>query len=505
MFDNETPNSDAANFDALFPGGCRAGREAYRMAIEAARQQVEEHLFGLDLPYRGATPAQLAAEMERWEVCPELGSGLEPALAEAGERILAGSVNVWHPACAAHLHCPPLVATLAAEVMISAANQSMDSWDQSPAATFAEQRLVRWLAGLFGYGPAAGGTFTSGGTQSNLMGLLLARNRYARENFGWDVQRSGLPPEAGRMRILCSEAAHFTVIQSAAVLGLGERAVVTVPTDEEFRLDPQALDRRLEELRGENLLPVALVGTVGTTDFGSIDPLPELARRAREHGMWLHVDAAYGGALALSDRYRRKLAGIEEADSITVDFHKLFYQPISCGAFLLRESDGLEMIRQHAEYLNPEEDDHSGVPNLVTSSLQTTRRFDALKLLITLRALGRRELAGMVESTVELANRVAEEVSSNPDLEMLNRPEINSIVLRYRPRCKGPAPLCDEINDHIRERLLSGGEAVVARTRIRERLYLKLTLLNPRSTLEEIARVATRMAELGRELEAHYE
>lgn len=476
-----------------FLTGSPESAAAYREAMAAAQDVLLRHL-GRPLPYSGAAPEELSDLLPGDGVCPEEGEGLSRVLKEAGETVLEHSVRVAHPACAAHLHCPPLVPALAAEAVTSAANQSMDSWDQAPAATVLEERVVRWLCGLFGYGPGADGVFTPGGTQSNLMGLLLARDRFARDRLGWSVRERGLPPEAGRMRILCSEAAHFSVTRSAVLLGLGERAVVTVGTDAGRRMSPEALDRALEGLGERGLVPVAIVATAGTTDFGSIDPLPELAARARELGLWLHVDAAYGGALALSERYRSRLTGIEDADSIAVDFHKGFYQPVSCAAFLVRSGGELARIEARADYLNPEED----LPSLVGKSLQTTRRFDALKLYVSLRALGRRRLAAMVERTVGLAEAAAGFVRETPELELAARPQLGTVVFRYRPTRPGDA---DRINAGIRRELLRSGEAVVARTRVDGRVYLKLTLLNPLATPEDLRGLVEAVVRTGKRLE----
>jgi L-2,4-diaminobutyrate decarboxylase len=151
------------------------------------------------------------------------------------------------------------------------------------------------------------------------------------------VAADGLGPDAGRYRVLCSELAHFSVARAAAVLGLGGRAVRPVPVDDQRRLDPDELDRALGRMEAAGELPLALVATAGTTDFGSIDPLPALATRARARGLWLHVDAAWGGGLLFSDRHRGLLAGIEAADSVAVDFHKLLWLPAGCGAFLVRD------------------------------------------------------------------------------------------------------------------------------------------------------------------------
>jgi L-2,4-diaminobutyrate decarboxylase len=489
----------AGLLDRNFLTGSSESATAYRDAMCTAHEVVLEHLASRSRPYSGAEPTGLADALAEQEVCPEAGVELREVLREVGGPVLEHSIGVAHPACLAHLHCPPLVPALVAEALISAANQSMDSWDQSPAATFVEQRVVGWLCDLLGYGAAGDGVFTSGGTQSNLMGLLLARDRYARERLGWPAQKSGLPPEAERFRILCSEAAHFTVRQSAALLGLGERAVVPVTTDGEHRMSPEALDEKLRELRRAGLLPVAVIGTAGTTDFGSIDPLPELAERAWGHGAWFHVDAAYGGALALSERHRGKLAGIEASDSLAVDFHKQFYQPISAGAFLLRERGHFSLMKRHADYLNPEGD---GVLNLVGKSLQTTRRFDALKLLVSLRALGREGFAAMIDHTLEVAAEAARMIREDPKLELANRPQIGAVVFRYLP--EGDGSRADEINEEIRASLMRGGEAVVARTRVDHSSHLKLTIINPRTTVAHVAEILRRVRELGELLEGDH-
>lgn len=492
-------------FEGSFLTGSAESLEAYQAAMTASGEVLAEHFATRLHPYSGAGPEELTELLNTGVICPEVGSDLKEVLSGLGESILENSVVVSHPACMAHLHCPPLLAALAAEALIAATNQSMDSWDQSPAATFLEERMVGWLCRLFGLGDAGDGVFTSGGTQSNFMGLLLARDRYARERLGWSIQEEGLPLEAHRFRIFCSEAAHFTVRQSATLLGLGSKAVIPVETDSEYRMKPEALDRQLEEASHEGLLPIALVGTAGTTDFGSIDPLPQLAERAAEHGLWLHVDAAYGGALILSDRHCEKLDGIREADSIAIDFHKQFYQPISCGAFLLKDSSDFGLIRLHADYLNPEEDDASGVPNLVTKSVQTTRRFDALKLFVSLRVLGRKNLAAMIDHTVDLASETARIIAEDPALELANQPEIGAVVFRYLPKSAptgtGAEVWATKVNESIRAALLHRGEAVLARTRVGQLNYLKFTLLNPRTTRRHVEEILDHIKRLGDELE----
>jgi L-2,4-diaminobutyrate decarboxylase len=471
--------------DDLFLGTDRSAI-AYREAMDGAVEAVLTAFADPENPYAGTSPDMLAAQFDE-PVVPDDGQGLEATIDEVAKNVLAHSVSTSNPRCAAHLQCPPMIPGLVAETLLTATNQSLDSFDQAPAATVLEERVVDALCELFGFPADADGIFTSGGTQSNFQGLLLARDRYCDRQFDRNVQAGGLPPEAESLRILCSEEAHFTGKQAAHHLGLGEDAVVTVRTDDDHRMDPDALDATLGELERQGTHPFALIGTAGTTDFGSIDPLAALADRADEHNLWFHADAAYGGALALSDAYDELLEGIERANSIAVDFHKLFYQPISCGAFLLQDGDDFRWMARNAAYLNPEEHDEVGVPNLVSKSVQTTRRFDALKPYVAFRTLGRAGLAELVEETLELADDAASLIDAADDFELLGDPTLNAVVFRYRPRDDMDDPTVSQLNADVRRELLRDGRAIVARTDIDGVTSLKFTLLNPTSTLDDVA------------------
>lgn len=382
---------------------------------------------------------------------PAKGSGDEAALRDLGRLAALGAADPTHPRCAAHLHCPPLPVAVAAEVLIAGLNQSLDSWDQAPAATEIERQVVADLARLAGFDPElADGTVTSGGTESNLMGLLLARDNGA----------DGRP-----LRILCSELAHFSIARSAALLGLGEQAVVPVPVDVHGRLEVAALARELAERPGSN----AIVATAGTTDLGSIDPLPDIAALARAYGSWLHVDAAYGGGALFSDRLAPLLAGLHLADSVSLDLHKLGWQPIPAGVFLARDRQAFDPLARSVPYLNPVDDEQAGFPSLLGRSLRTTRRADVLKLAVTFRALGREGLGELVDRCHELATYAADRIAASPRLRLHARPVLTTVLFSYD----------FAVNAALRRQLLTDGRAVIGRADLDGRTWLKLTLLNP--------------------------
>ncbi len=415
------------------------------------------------------------------EVLPVDGAGYG-ALADLTTALARGAADPADPRCAGHLHGPPLAVAVAAELAVAALNQSLDSWDQAPAATELEPRVVAALANLAGYGPGAAGVFTSGGTESNLMGLLLARDAAVP-----DASKQGL--RGARVRILCSEIAHFSIQRSAALLGLGEDAVVAVPVDAEHRMDVAAASA----LMGDDV--AAIVATAGTTDFGSIDPLPELADLAARHGAWLHVDAAYGGGALLSDTLAPLLAGIDRADSIALDLHKLGWQPVPAGVFLAARAASFDPLARQVAYLNPGDDTDAGYVSLLGRSLRTTRRADAFKVAVTFQALGRAGLGALVDACHDLARYAAEQIDAHADLELAARPVLTSVVFRYRPTTAEH----DGVNAALRRRLLAEGTAVVGRTESGGRVWLKLTLLNPHATRADVDALLALVVAAGRE------
>jgi L-2,4-diaminobutyrate decarboxylase len=431
-------------------------------------------------PRSNLSPLALHELIETLEICPDDGAELHAVLNELGSMVWAHSVVPGDPACVAHLHPPTLVPAVVTELAIAAANQSMDSWDQAPAATEVELRLMAWLAELIGLPRTGSGIMTSGGTASNVLAITLARS-LAASNLGIDVLKAGLPREAFNWRILCSDQAHFSIQRAAAQLGLGRDAVVSVATDRTGAMDVAALDEVLQQLVREGRQIIAIVATAGTTDLGVIDPLTEIASRARRHGAWLHVDAAVGGAFLLSNRLREQLAGIELADSVTIDFHKLWWQPFNASALVVRDAGSFDLLRVKSNYLD-RGDELEGMVNLVGRSLDTSRRFDAAKVVATLRTLGRNALGEMLEHLVELAHYAGTVIDEHPQLELVAPPA--SVMCVF----DSPGASPDDLRA-VQQRLLARGEMVLGRTEIKGRAALKFTFMNPLATSSDVERL----------------
>ncbi|MER5306290.1 aspartate aminotransferase family protein [Streptomyces sp. NPDC002773] len=452
-----------------------ATAESYRRSVTEGVERVAAKLASTRGPFTGVTPAELGPVIDAVDLDRPLGDS-SAALDELESVYLRDAVYFHHPRYLGHLNCPVVIPAVLGEAVLSAVNSSLDTWDQSAGGTLIERKLVDWTTGRIGLGPAADGVFTSGGTQSNLQALLLAREEAKTDDLS-------------RLRIFSSECSHFSVQKSATLLGLGNDAVVSIPVDRNKRMQSVVLAAELEACRAEGLVPMAIVATAGTTDFGSIDPLPEIAALADEYGAWMHVDAAYGCGLLASPTRRHLLDGIERADSVTVDFHKSFFQPVSSSAVLVRDGATLRHATYHADYLNPLRTVAELIPNQVDKSLQTTRRFDALKLWMTLRVMGADGVGQLFDEVCDLAGEGFAMLAADPRYDVVVEPQLSTLVYRYIPEAVTSPEDIDRANLHARKALFASGEAVVAGTKVDGRQYLKFTLLNPETTTADIAAV----------------
>jgi L-2,4-diaminobutyrate decarboxylase len=493
------PRSATLDFKKYFLNNSSETATEYKRIVAKVAEAISNQIQTQEKPYSGKSPDLLRNLAKSFDFFPELGNSFDELFEKTSDLILKNNISVYHPLCIAHLHCPTFVVSLAAEMIISAFNQSMDSFDQAPAATMIEQELGEALCKLYGFGQNADATFTGGGTMSNFMGLLLARDHFSQKNYAWNIQKQGLPPQASKFRIICSTHAHFTVAQSASILGLGENAVVKIGTDSLVE-ESNLLESKIIELQSQGLIPIAYVTTAGTTDYGEIADIEKLSQLTQKYSIWLHVDAAYGGSLIFSKTHKNRLKGIEKVDSLTVDFHKLFFQPISCGLFLVRNKSMFEYIRLHADYLNPESNEAHGIIDLVSKSIQTTRRFDALKPFLTLQHLGVAKIGEMIDYTIDLAKEIGNFVENDPNLELANRPAINTVVFRYVSDKLNDLEIENEINNEIKMQLLLSGEAIIGQTYLQDKAFLKFTLLNPMTEAAKIVTLLNEIKQLGSQL-----
>ncbi|GAA1173785.1 pyridoxal phosphate-dependent decarboxylase family protein [Nesterenkonia xinjiangensis] len=465
---------------------------AYDALMADVSSRIAQRLASSEAPSTNTPQRELAERAAHLDLDGP-GIGGQALLEELDELFLAEAVWYHHPAYLSHLNCPVDLNAVAAESVLAAVNTSVDTYDQSRIGTFIERRIVSWMTDRIGFA-RGDGVFTSGGTQSNLQALFLAREAALTGTSG--------PSRSVRQQqlvILTSPQSHFSIAKAALILGLRDDAVITVATDQAGRMDPAALRRALQDVAGDGRVPMAVAATAGTTDRGVIDPLEQLAEICRGQRVWLHVDAAYGCGLLASARHRHRLAGIEAARSVTLDFHKAWFQPVSSSALVVRDAADLGRGAWHADYLNPAD---GGEPNQVDKSLQTTRRFDALKLYATLRGAGPDAVGRAWDALLELTGEVRRHVEDHPELDLLATSDLTTVLFRWQPPGVSEQD-ADALVSLARQVLQESGRVMVARTVLDSRPCMKLTLLDPETTVEQVAESLEEVCACARILHRH--
>jgi len=313
------------------------------------------------------------------EDLPQEGMPAESVVRLIEEKVIPATLNLFNPLTFGLMTPPPLPLPAALDALISALNQNLGcAWRTSPGGIHLELQTVRWLCQICGLPASAAGHLTNGGTVSNLTAMRLALHRAFP-----DARGAGLRTIKSQPVIYVSDQGHFSIDRAAGILGIGENHIRKIASTRQLKMDLDQLKAQIRQDRKTGFVPIAVVGTAGTTANGSIDPLESLAEICQSERLWFHVDAAYGAALALSGRLRSHLAGLENADSITLDPHKWMFVPFSLGALLARDPHLLRgAFGQDTAYLGR---DHTGEadsapPGFYESSLDASRRFNGLKL-----------------------------------------------------------------------------------------------------------------------------
>jgi glutamate/tyrosine decarboxylase-like PLP-dependent enzyme len=356
-----------------------------------------------------ATPAELEKLFD--EPLPVDGAGALEILERFTRDVLPHAMQIPSPRYYGLFNPTPLPIGVWADALTSAINQNLAAWRNSPPASIIEARVLRWLCELLGYSdPASFGTLTSGGSEANLIALKCARDRASAPARDEGLRAGGLD-----LVVYASEQCHYSLVKSVDILGLGRNGLRKVATDDNFQIRLDDLRALIESDVREGRTPCCIAGAAGATSTGIVDPLDELAQLAREYDCWFHVDAAYGGALAFSEKHRGLLKGIERADSITIDPHKWMFVPFACGAVLVRE--GASVLRDAfditPEYLSEEREHLSGRDveyDFFRYGQLGTRRFNALKIWMALQHLGVRGYASIIERQIELASYLAAQI-----------------------------------------------------------------------------------------------
>lgn len=420
-----------------------------------------------------ATPKELEKIFD--EPLPKKGIDVDEILAKYREDVIAHAMQVPSPRYFGQFNPTPLPIGVWADALASSLNQNAGAWRNGPTSAMIEARVLRWLCELVGYGAESFGVLASGGTEANLIALKCARDRAHKA-----AVEHGLREAPGDLTVYASEQCHFSVERSIDVLGLGRASLRKIETDDRFHISLEALRKKIEVDRKAGCIPCCIIGLAGATSTGVIDPLTELQSIARENNCWYHIDAAYGGSLAFSEKHRFKLGGIELADSITFDPHKWMFVPFACGAVLVR--GGGRVLRDAfditPEYLNEDRGGADVEFDFFRYGQMGTRRFNSLKLWMAMKFMGREGYAGVIEHQIELTEYLASRIDQLSDFKRVGEVETAVCCFRFLPANAAEASGLeqDRLQQLLQQAIERSGEAWITTTVVKERRVLRVNI-----------------------------
>ena len=476
----------------LVDHGDPSARPALEALGKATWDAALDWLYGLarerpisPLPYAEARRAYFGPSNEP-APAPSAPAMAEAVLAEFRQRVAPGVFAAQHPGAFSYYTPPPLPMSIAGEVLAQWVHQGVDVWHAGPVAAFVEEEVTSWLRTLVGHGAGSWGILTSGGVMANLMGMAVARDVHLARRRGLAAAPRGAALDG--VRIYASDQAHFSIARALDVLGFPPETLRLVDADDAFRLRADAVADAVAEDRAAGLLPLAIAAVSGSTNTGSVDDVPALADLAAREDLWLHVDAAYGGAARLSPRFADRVPGLERADSVTIDPHKWFFQAYDVGALVVRRrEDLLTTFHRAPEYYrhpSPEEEPL----HWYQYALEGTRRFRALKLWMSWKHLGTSGLGALVDRNMDLTAHVVRRCREFGFEIAPSEPELSVVCFRVVPPGMAEADV-DALQDRLQRALEISGAGWVSTTTLRGRRYLRAGIVNYLATPADADRV----------------
>ena len=420
------------------------------------------------------------------EPIPEKPTPVSELLDHVEQNIFGNSAHLGHPRFYSFVPSPNNIVSTFADALATGFNLFSGAWVSSPGAAELEILTTNWLLRMFGFPVVeGGGLFVSGGSMANLTAMVAARRNKLGEDF-----RDG--------RVYWSDQTHSSVERAAHVIGLHRDQIRIIESDDQFRIRVDLLKQAVEEDQQNGKKPFLVVANGGTTNTAAVDPLYSISTLCRHHGIWMHVDAAYGGAAILTSTGKGLLSGIELADSVTIDPHKWFHQPYEIGCLLVRDKDRLVgTFRNQPVYLR----DLVGAAeeiNFYDLGVQLTRRFRALKFYMSIKAYGMQAFRRSVDSAISLAEQVESWLDASPDWEVITPASLAVITFRLNPAQKQlNEQQLDRLNQYISDRIIEAGQAMLATTIVNQQTVLRMCLINPRTTMDDVRSTLGQLEEYG--------
>ena len=467
--------------------------EAFRAAGHALVNDLAAMFAALESPSELPVTAGLEAEAVHSALTdaplPVDGRPADELLREATDLLLTHATQIAHPRFWGYVCGSQAPIGALADLLASGVNQNVGGWPLGPMAAEIERQTIRWLAELIGYPADTGGLLVSGGNMANFVGFLAARRAKAQG----DVRLDGTGGE--RLVAYCSTGSHTWVQKAADLFGLGTDALRWIETDDEQRLRVYALRTAIEADRAAGARPFLVVGAAGTVGTGAVDPLRELAALSAEEGLWFHVDGAYGGLAACLPEASEDLKALALADSIAIDPHKWLYVPVEAGCALVRDPQALlDTFSYRPTYYHLTE----GQINYYEYGPQNSREFRALKVWLALRQAGRSGYESMIREDCRLARLAFDLADADPELEAATY-GLSIATFRYVPEGV-PEEELDALNEELLARLERGGEIFLSNAVVDGRYFLRLCIVNYRTTEADVRALPEIVKRVGSEL-----
>lgn len=459
------------------------------------------------IPKRPLTPNESPREVRAALGEGPLPGGGTPAaeiLDQAATLLFEHSLFSAHPRFWGYIYSSAAPIGALGDFLAAAVNPNVGAWNLSPLASEIEAQTVRWIAELIGYPSDCGGLLVSGGNMANFVPFLAARTA----KVDWDSRATGLMGKGSRpLRVYCSNETHTWIHKAADLFGLGTDAIRWIPTDDQLRLDAAALRKQIGEDQARGDLPFLVVGAAGSVSTGAVDPLPEIAAICRQHGLWFHVDGAYGALAAALPDASPDLRGLSLADSVAVDPHKWLYAPVEAGCVLVRDCRVLPKTFSYRPpyYHFPEHAGDESI-NYFEYGMQNSRGFRALKVWLALRQVGREGYVRMLSDDIRLAEALYRIAQEHPELEACTQ-GLSITTFRYVPRglAPGKEPVeayLNRLNEELLTRLQGSGELFLSNAVLRGKFVLRACFVNFHSTLADVEALPGVVTRLGVEVDA---
>ncbi|MDJ0836202.1 MAG: pyridoxal-dependent decarboxylase [Acidobacteriota bacterium] len=427
---------------------------------------------------------------------PAEGIGLTGAIDLVRDKVLPTAVKTWHPLFLNQMFPGASMPSLMGEMLASMMNPTLATWEMSPSGTIIERNVIRWMARLLGLPEGSGGILLPGGSISNLLALTVARNT----RLDKDIALKGMAGVSKRGAILCSDASHYSVANSANLLGIGKEQVIKVATNHRNEMLVDDLLVKLDECDTRGLIPFALVATMGITVTGGFDPLDEIAPICRERNIHLHVDAAFGGLMSLSHRGQEIFKGVEYADSAIWDAHKWMQVPLTCTALMVPDPKVLKQVfSSNADYLyHPQMVNTAQTDDLGQYTILCGKRFDSLCLWMLMKAFGENHYRNLVNARMEFMCDLTGLFNDDPDFQLSYEPRSPLACFQFRPPSLEDAPVTyrDNLHRWVRDQSQRNNLAMYNIARLKNEDHFRAVFINPLTTVEDMRNLLEEMRNL---------